>query len=332
MNLRGRGLTFDDVLIVPQRSSVQSRHDISTRARVVGDVEVDVPIVASPMDTVTDVGMAEAMAEAGGIGILHRFLPPQERFDMVESVADDVPFGVAIGINAPDNTGEMSDQLLEAGADFVCVDVAHAHHDNAVDTIAAIDGPVMAGTIATADAAQDLVDAGADSLRVGVGSGSACTTRINTGVGVPQMTAIADVAAAVEGTDVTVIADGGIRTPGDASKALLGGADAVIMGGELAVCEESAAPVTAHGNKLFRGMASESAQIDMYGDASMVEGESFTRQMNGSVQSVLDRYQDGIRSAISYCGADTLDDARDAAAFVEVTGNTVWRNGAHGHE
>jgi len=329
MKLVGRGLTFDDVLIVPQRSSVESRHDISTSVSLLDDVRLNVPIVASPMDTVTDAHMAEVMWEAGGIGILHRFLSLDERLAMAESVSDDTMFGAAVGIN---EDGVIPDMLLNAGADFVCVDVAHAHHDTAIDTINAIDGPVMAGTIATAEAARDLIAAGADSLRVGVGSGSACTTRVNTGVGVPQITALMDVASVASDTDVTVIADGGIRTPGDASKALLAGADAIIMGGELAVCEESAAPVTAHGDKLFRGMASESAQVDMYGDASMIEGESFTRPMNGSVASLLRRYQDGIRSAISYCGADNLQDAQENAQLIEVTGNTVWRNGAHGRE
>jgi len=225
----------------------------------------------------------------------------------------------------------VPDMLLDAGADFICVDVAHAHHDDAIETIRSIGAPVMAGTIATAEAAKDLIDAGADSLRVGVGTGSACTTRINTGVGVPQMTAISSVVDIARDENVTVIADGGIRTPGDASKALMAGADAVMMGGELAVCEESAAPVTAHGEKLFRGMASESAQRDMYGDASMVEGASFTRPMNGSVSSLLRRYQDGIRSAMSYCNGTTLGEARNNAQFIEVTSNTVWRNGAHGN-
>jgi len=324
-----RGLTFDDVLLVPQRSSIESRHDVSTEVRLIGDITIDIPVVASPMDTVTDAHMAHVMWESGGIGILHRFLSLDERIAMSESINDDTTFGAAVGIN---EDGVVPDMLLNSGADFVCVDVAHAHHDAAIDTIASIDGPVMAGTIATADAARDLIDAGANSLRVGVGTGSACTTRINTGVGVPQITAIASVADVARGTDVTVVADGGIRTPGDASKALMAGADAVMMGGELAVCEESAAPVTAHGKKLFRGMASESAQRDIYGDASMVEGASFTRPMNGSVASVLRRYQDGIRSAMSYCNGTTVAEARDNAQFVEVTGNTVWRNGAHGTE
>ena len=323
------GLTFDDVLIVPQRSSISSRHDISTRSRIIRDIYVDIPVVASPMDTVTDADMAEAMVKAGGIGILHRFLSMNDRIQMAESVSDETLFGAAIGIN---EGGVVPDMLLDAGADFICVDVAHAHHDDAIETIRSIDAPVMAGTIATAEAAKDLIDAGADSLRVGVGTGSACTTRINTGVGVPQMTAISNVVDIARDENVTVIADGGIRTPGDASKAIMAGADAVMMGGELAVCEESAAPVTAHGKKLFRGMASESAQRDMYGDASMVEGASFTRPMNGSVASLLQRYQDGIRSAMSYCNGTTLGEARNNAQFIEVTSNTVWRNGAHGNE
>ena len=326
MRIKSEGLTFDDVLIVPQRSSVSSRHNISTESRVIGDIHVDIPIVSSPMDTVTDMHMADAMEAAGGIGILHRFAPFDERLRMVSS-APDVTFGAAIGINEEQDVPE---RLLDAGADFVCVDVAHAHHDDAISTVENIDGLVMAGTIATAEAAEDLIEAGADSLRVGVGSGSACTTRVNTGVGVPQMTALSDVAEVARGEDVTVIADGGIRTPGDASKALLVGADAVIMGGELAVCEESAAPVTPHGEKLFRGMASESARIDMYGDSSMVEGETFKRPLNGSVKSLLLRYQDGVRSAISYCGADNIYDAKDNAVFTRITDNTVWRNGAHG--
>ena len=219
-NLR-TGLTFDDVLLVPRRSRIRSRSDVSLRTKLSRNITLEIPVIAANMDTVCEHRMARAMAELGGIGIIHRFLPIEAHADQVRMVkeAGDLLVGAAVGTDH--DVIDRSKALVAAGADCLVLDIAHGHSDHAIDAIRRVkdafpDVDLIAGNVATRIGAEDLVEAGADAIKVGVGPGGVCTTRLVAGVGVPQLTAIDEVA----GIDVPVIADGGIRTSGDMAKAL----------------------------------------------------------------------------------------------------------------
>lgn len=340
------GLSYDDVLIVPQSSPVKTRKNVSTRTRLIGDIEIDVPVIASNMDTVTEVDMAQAMSDYGGVGILHRFMEPETQADMVASVEGTV--GASVGINEP--YVENARSYFDAGADFVCVDVAHGHMDRCVEAVedltTELDGPIMAGNVATAGGAKDLALAGADSIKVGIGPGSTCQTRKVSGVGVPQFTAVQTISDALETlvrqTDTieqrpTIIADGGITSGGDMSKALLGGADAVMVGSLLAGCAESPSIIREFNGdryKVVRGMSSEAARADTEAfdeddEDRYIEGmEGFT-EYTGTVEEHLTTFIDGVKSSFSYVGATDLETAQENAEFMRVTAATQQRNSHH---
>lgn len=328
-----RGLTYDDVLLVPKRTPVRSRSEVDTSVDLAGGISLEVPVISAPMDTVTGMEMSQAMADAGGAGIIHRFCSVGEQVDAVKSV--DGIVGAAIGISSTELNRRLS-KLYDAGIDFLCVDVAHAHMDRAIDVTKQISSvypglPLMVGTVATYHGMGDLVDAGADIVRVGVGPGSSCLTREVAGVGVPQLTAIQDASKWGHGS---IVADGGIRKPGDIVKALMAGADAVVVGGLLGACEESLAPVFSEDSgdyKEIRGMASYEAQEDYNPEKpAYVEGGTYRVPIDGSVAEKMDSFEKGIRSGVSYCGARTIEEARENAEFIEITPNTVYRNGIHG--
>lgn len=339
------GLSYDDVLIQPQSSPVRTRENVSTRTRLIGDVEIDVPVVSANMDTVTEVEMAQAMTDFGGVGLLHRFMEPQEQADMIENIEGTV--GASVGID--EEYIENAQLYLEAGADFVCVDVAHGHLDRCVDAVDQLtdqfEAPIMAGNVATSQGAKDLAMAGADSIKVGIGPGSTCRTREVSGVGVPQFTAVQNVSSALntltQQMDLerrpTVIADGGITSGGDMAKALLAGADAVMMGGLLAGCDESPSPLREfNGNqyKVVRGMSSEAARSDTEAfdeddEDRYIEGMEGLKEYTGSLEDHLTEIVDGVKSSFSYVGARDLETAQDNAEFMRVTAATQSRNSAH---
>lgn len=340
------GLSYDDVLIVPQSSPVQTRENVSTRTRLIGDIKVDVPVISANMDTVTEVDMAQAMTDFGGVGLLHRFMDPESQADMVASV--DGTVGASVGID--EDYVENARMYFDAGADFVCVDVAHGHMDRCVETVdeltTEVDSPIMAGNIATAEGAKDLALAGADSIKVGIGPGSTCRTREVSGVGVPQFTAVRNVSDALENltqqtseidTRPTLIADGGITSGGDMSKALLGGADAVMVGSLLGGCDESPSVLREFNGdkyKVVRGMSSEAARADTEAfdqddEDRYIEGmEGFT-EYTGTLEDHLITFIDGVKSSFSYVGATDLGTAQDNAQFTRVTAATQQRNSHH---
>jgi len=318
------GLTYDDVLLKPQSSPVNSRSDVDLSTAFVHGVELDVPLVSAPMDSVTGARLAQALTDAGGIGVLHRAMSSQAVAQAVDSV--DGLVAASVGINPSDECGYDANIPSEREPDVLVVDVAHAHLDEAVDTIAQIVGysdiPIVAGNVATYEGAKALAQAGADGIKVGVGPGSACSTRIKTGVGVPQFSAVQDAARVKDTYDVTIIADGGIREPGDAMKALAAGADTVMLGGEFAKCEESP------GDGEVWGMASKKGKVSHEHSTSHVEGvHSGTRSNTTTVEQLTQQYVEGLSSGCSYIGAHTLDGARENASFVRVTGAAHERNG-----
>ena len=255
------GLTYDDVLLLPDASEVVPS-EVSTSTQLTRNISIAIPLVSSAMDTVTESEMAIAMAMAGGIGIIHRNLPIDAQVTHVKLVKNVGLAGAAVGVG--DDGFARAQALIEAGVDVVVVDTAHGHHRAVLDAIARIKKfspttEIIGGNVATRAGAQALINAGADAVKVGIGPGSICTTRIVSGVGVPQISAIANVVAALKGTGVPAIADGGIRYTGDMVKALAAGANCVMMGSIFAGTEESPGETIIYEGRKFkqyRGMGS----------------------------------------------------------------------------
>ena len=469
------GLTFDDVLLVPKRSTLRSRSAVNTSTFLVRNFPLSIPIVSANMDTVTEARMAISLAQIGGIGIIHRFMSIDKQAEEVTKVkraesyvvekpatidpkttlqeasermqaeeigglvvvgtqgeligmltardlllapdmqaaveevmtprnrlvaaqegetldrarlalhshrieklplvnregrlvglitAQDIVklqqhpqatkdnkgrlrVGVAIGVRSTDI--ERAKACIEAGADVMVVDVAHGHADYVIEMVQRLKRefpmlPVIAGNVATAEGVQDLVAAGADSVKIGVGAGSTCTTRMVTGAGVPQLTAIADCAPAGRELDVPVIADGGIQTSGDLTKALAAGASSVMLGSQLAGTDESpGATVVRNGRKLkiIRGMASLTAnitrkEIERLGEVESDEWEKVVPEgveamvdYKGGVTEVLYQLIGGLRSGMSYIGAATISEMWGKAEFIQVTPAGVQESKPH---
>ena len=465
------GLTFDDVLLVPNLSSVKSRKDADTRTSFSRRIQLSIPIVSANMDTVTESAMAIALARLGGIGVIHRFLSVEEQVSEVLKVKrsegvvieDPITLGpertvrealglirdrdiggivivdgarrvrglltrrditleddldrkvkevmtpraklitapkgvsmdearrilhsnkieklplldrkgnlaglitskdimkrkqfptatkdakgrlqVAAAVGVKGDHMERSRRLLEAGADALVVDIAHGHSAYAIDTLREIkkelgDVEVVAGNVATAKGALDLIRAGADAVKVGVGSGSICVTRVVTGSGVPQLTAIMDSARGAADSGVPIIGDGGIRVPGDVTKAMAAGASSVMIGSLFAGTEESPGPTILREGvryKLTRGMASLAAAVDRRVrearttgpgedevieeviEESVPEGVEGLIPYKGRVDEVVRQLVGGLRSGMSYSGAHSLAELRRKAEFMRIT-------------
>ena len=452
-------LTFDDVLLVPRRSRIRSRRHVATRARFTRGIEVAVPIVSANMDTVTTAPMAIAMAELGGLGVIHRFLPVEGQAEEVRRVkrylsqvvqepytigpdrtvaeaaataarlgvtglvvvdAERRPLGILTardmraaaeaGVAAAmtpadrlvtarpgidldearklldrhrieklplvdgdgrlaglitlrdlalrdqypqatrDSQGRLrvaaavgvrggylprAEALLDAGADALVVDVAHGHADHTVDAISELKGAwpeveLVAGNVATPEGFRDLAAAGADAVKVGIGPGFASTTRLVAGVGVPQLSAILDCATVARETGTPLIADGGIRHPGDVAKAICAGASTVMVGSLFAGRQESPGEVVRRQGrqyKVFRGMASHAAaaarlEIEGPGDALdqyVPEGEEMEFPLRGPVAEIVGDLVGGLRSGMSYIDAATVPECWEKATFVRQT-------------
>lgn len=475
-----KGLTFDDVLLIPQRSPVSSRLDVDTSAQLTANIRLQAPIISSNMDTVTEAKMAIAMARAGGIGIIHRFMTVEQQVRQVEIVKraqgfmvehpytiaenatvaqarklmqahdvgglvvtnggdklvglvtqrdvllapDDLALvstvmtqpdriisatphttpaeaesilhehrleklpildergnlvgmitaqdlvkhkqhpestkdskgrlcvGAAIGVKPSEI--KRAEALLAAGADVLVLDIAHGHADHCIEMVKRLchefpKAQIIAGNVATAEGARELAEAGADAIKVGIGPGSICTTRIVTGFGVPQLTAIMDSVAGLQeaGIQVPVIADGGIKTSGDLVKALAAGASTVMIGSLFAGCEEApGSPVIRDGQKfkVVRGMASlgaaigrravetgsdESAESPADWDKVVPEGVEAVVPYRGHVEEIIYQLVGGLRSGLSYGGARTIQELQKKAEFIEISAAGVRESNAH---
>ncbi|ADB61912.1 GMP reductase [Haloterrigena turkmenica DSM 5511] len=339
MNDLRTGLSYGDVLLVPNRSPVDSRSDVDLSTRLTPSVELETPLVSAAMDTVTEAELAIALSRAGGFGVLHRFLTPAEQAEQVARVKNaDEQVGAAIGIDE-DFVGRGG-ALVEAGVDALVVDVAHGHMERTIDAVARLreefpETDLVAGNVATPAGVEDLAAAGADCVKVGIGPGSHCTTRKVAGAGVPQLTAVDDCAEAAEALDVTICADGGIRTSGDAVKALMAGADTVMMGSLFAGTEEApGAVVEVDGTryKRSRGMATTTAaekRDDKEEDVRADEGVEALTPYKGPVADVVAEFCAGIQSGLSYCGGHTIPEAREKAEFIRVAASAKEREGYH---
>lgn len=344
MSLQNRiaqeGITFDDVLLVPAYSEVLPR-EVSLKGRFSRHISLESPFASAAMDTVTEARMAIAMAQKGGIGVIHKNMPAAAQAAEVAKVkAQGLKVAAGVGIT-PDILDRVK-ALADAGVDAVVLDSAHGHSKGVIDALKAVKAAfpaldVVVGNIATAAAAKDLIAAGADGLKVGIGPGSICTTRIVAGVGMPQLTAIANVAE-VAG-DVPVIADGGLRYSGDVVKALAAGASCVMCGSMFAGTDEAPGDIVeVDGVKMkgYRGMGSidamEAGSADRYfqkGAKKLVpEGVVARVPYKGPVADVLFQLEGGLRSGMGYCGARDLD-ALHQAQFVKITPATVKENHPH---
>jgi IMP dehydrogenase len=458
------GLTFDDVLIVPTRSHIISRSQTDLRTRLSRNIFLNIPLISANMDTITESGMAIALAREGGIGIIHRFMTIADQVDEVlrvkrsESVMIEQPYtvgqdmkvidvsklmtnygvsgllvedddhklvgiitrrditfesdptrkvsdlmskdvimaqkgitiekakdilhkhrieklpvvgkrnrivglitskdilkmeqypyaskdkkgrllvGAAVGVKG--DFLERTETLLEAGADVIVVDIAHGHSDNAINAVKMIkrafpNCELIAGNVATGNGSKDLIRAGVDAVKVGVGSGSICITRVITGSGVPQITAVVDSAKVTKDHDIPIISDGGIRTSGDATKALAAGASSVMVGSLFGGTDESPGKtIVKNGKKfkMYRGMASfyaslgrkyreegseviESEDLNDY----VPEGVEAMVSYKGSVVDIIRQLVGGLRSGLSYCGAKTIVEMQKNAKFIKIT-------------
>ena len=319
-------LTFDDISIVPKYSEVGSRSLCDTSTKI-GDIELGTPLIASPMDTVCGVDMAKRMDELGGLGIVHRFDKVENQMEGFLALEEDkIPYGVAVGVG--EKAKHRIDQLLSwTNLNVMCIDVAHGHHKMVKDTVNYIqdideDMHILAGNICTTDAAYDLEGWGVNSLRVGIGNGSMCETRIRAGVGIPQVNALQQ---CIDTVDIPIISDGGCKTTGDVAKALGLGADLVMIGSLFSGTKETPGIINKSGNwpneqlyKKYQGSASIDSKLAR-GETNHVEGNSKIVPYKGKVKRIVDDINDGIRSSMSYVGALNLHEFRSKAEFVRVT-------------
>lgn len=328
------GLSFDDVLLVPQKSEIESRSQVDLTTTLVPGIDLLVPIVATNMVDVTWVEMAITMAKLGGIGVIHRFTTPQVEAEAVAAVKK-AGQRVVAAIGMRDGTFGRAEMCHRAGADAFLFDLPHAHMTKALRLVGEIKTkfklPLIAGTVATEEGAYDLFMAGADAIKVGIGAGSICTTRIQTGCGVPQITAVMAAAAAKKKfKNKSVISDAGIRTSGDIVKALAAGADAVICGNFLSGTDEAPGEIIEKDGRFYKeyegstSLSEKEKQKEIEAGLPKhfvihVEGVSGLVPYKGSVVGVIEQACAGIRSGFSYCGARNIRELHKKARFIQVT-------------
>ena len=372
-------LTYDDINIVPKYSDIEHRDKINISTRFTKKTLLNIPIVSSPMDTITECGMAIEMLDWGGVGVLHRFNTIEEQslmmkrlhrewnkfFDIgdnrsledvydrwvsqrivgsydYEDLRDDLdyqqemtemntrwskkPLCAAIGVTG--DYLERAQELVKNGCNVLLIDVAHGHHKLVGDAIEKIKTrleqiEVVAGSVATGEACEYLCEKGADSIRVGIGNGALCETRIRTGVGIPQVTALIDCVAVADSYNVPVIADGGVCNIGDVCKGLACGADSIMLGSLLSGTKETPGTIEKIGewpnemlHKKYRGSASR----DSKGSDKNVEGNHKVIPYKGKVKRIIKDIQEGLRSSFSYVGANNISEFHSKVELIEVTG------------
>lgn len=335
-------LTFDDILLVPQYSEVASRKDVDLGTELFG-VTFNMPICSANMDTVTGPEMATIMEKLGGFGVHHRYCQPSEILSWILSAKKQGMRVIVPSIGIKPEEYQIALDYVAAGATAICVDIAHGDSKHMIEMVAKLAQAgvkVIAGNVATYDAALGLAIAGADAIKVGVGPGSMCTTRIVTGHGVPQLTAIEECVRVKQSIPaVKIIADGGIRTSGDCVKALAFGADMVMIGSLLSGTNETPGDVITQSVggmfrkvKEYRGMASSAARssVTQVDKSYTPEGEATLVPCKGPAEDVILQLVGGIRSGLSYSGATNLAELRENAQYVIVTNNGVIESRPHG--
>ena len=347
------GLTFDDVLLIPAESHVLP-NEVNLHTQLAPNLKLNIPLISAGMDTVTEGAMAIAIALQGGLGVIHKNMSISAQAGEVANVKnvvvpanitkaavdDDNRLLVAAAIGVTSDTFERAEALLEKGADAIVIDTAHGHSAGVLRKIKEIRDhfpniTLIAGNVATGDATRALFDAGVDIVKVGIGPGSICTTRVVAGVGVPQITAIYDAATAAREYDKPIIADGGMKYSGDIVKALAAGGNAVMLGSMLSGTTEAPGEIfESNGRKYktYRGMGSVGAMAQAHGSSDryfqggvneanklVPEGVEARVEYKGDVSDIVFQIIGGLRSGMGYVGATTINDLRENAQFVKIT-------------
>ena len=339
------GLTYDDVILRPQYSDIRSRNDVDTSIELVRGITLRVPIVASSMHTVVSVELATKLWELGGIAQLHQFQSIEKEVEMLQAIKSNGAKVIGV-VGATKDFFERATALVDNGVDVLSIDTPHAHSIFAIEATRQLkqafpEVPLIVGTVATKEGVQDLVKAGADSIKFGVGAGAACTTRVSAGVGVPQFSAVMEGIEGLAGSNATLIADAGIKIPADFSKAIGAGAHAIMAGKIFAGTDEAPSELVEKEGmsfKVYMGEASSAAKADRAkndptykGEAhEYVEGAAGLIPYVGSLESVVHSFDHGLRSAMSYSGARTVKDFHEKAIFMQVSQSGQLESTAHG--
>jgi len=342
-------LTFDDVLMLPRFSNILPI-ETNITLNLTRKINLKVPFLSSAMDTVTESKMAIAMAQAGGIGVIHRNLKIKKQSDEVKKVKKkNLSVGAAIGTSKEDI--ERAKSLLDYGVDLIVIDTAHGHSAKVLRVLSKLkkiskQTTICVGNIATGEAAKLLYNSGADIIKVGIGPGSICTTRMVAGIGVPQISAIMEVKKALSKKKVKIISDGGIKFSGDIAKALAAGADGIMMGSIFAGTDESPGKKFKIKGKIYkhyRGMGSIGAMSSgsanryfqkNYKDKTkfVPEGVEGRVEYKGSVAKIIYQLQGGLRSSMGYIGAENLNEIKTKAKFIKITKAGFYESMVHSVE
>lgn len=348
-----KGLTFDDVLLIPAESHVLP-NEVKLDTKLAPNLQLHIPLISAGMDTVTEGNMAIAMAENGGLGVIHKNLSIEAQVEEVKkaksktvdpnlphpAVDDQGRLLAAAAVGVTSDTFDRAESLLEAGADAIVIDTAHGHSTGVLRKIKEIrehfpNATLIAGNVATCEGTAALFDAGVDVVKVGIGPGSICTTRIVAGVGVPQITAIYDAASVAQKYGKKIIADGGIKYSGDVVKALAAGGNAVMLGSMFSGTTEAPGTIFTNEGKQFksyRGMGSVGAMSQQHGSSDryfqggvneanklVPEGVEALVPYKGDVSNIIYQIDGGLRAGMGYVGAGTIEELIENSQFVQIT-------------
>ncbi len=342
-------LTFDDVLMLPRYSNILPS-DTNIKLELTKNIVLKVPFLSSAMDTVTEAKMAISIANEGGMGIIHRNLKIKDQTQEVKKVKKKkLIVGAAIGTNNEDL--DRARALIANGVDLIVIDTAHGHSEKVLKALSRLKKlknniPVCVGNIATGEAAKKLYNSGADIIKVGIGPGSICTTRMVAGIGVPQISAIMEVKKTLNKKKIKIISDGGIKFSGDIAKALAAGADAIMMGSIFAGTDESPGnkfKVNGKIYKQYRGMGSigamSSGSANRYFQKNFKDKSKFVPEgvegrveYKGSVSKIIYQLKGGLRSSMGYIGAKNLNEITKKAKFIKITKAGFYESMVHSVE
>ncbi len=337
--------TFEDVLIKPQYSQIISREDVDISSEIVPGLRINSPIMSANMQSVNSVKLCVELAKNGGMATIDQFRSIEQQSEMIKKVKEQGAL-IAAATGVTRDYLERAEACLTSGASLVIMDTPHAHSEltkRAVKSFKKLfkNAPLIVGNIATKEAALFLIHLGVDGLKVGIGPGGACLTRVNAGAGAPQITALMECYEAARNHGVSIIADGGVKTPGSFAKAIAAGGSAVYMGSVFAGTNESPGEIKEINGKFYKeyfGSSSQEAkkrrkQSDKgykQKTSKYVEGDYGFTPFQGSVEDVVLKYTMGLRSAMSYSGAKDIKAFQERTIFSIITQNGVTENGAHG--
>ena len=352
--------SYDDLLLIPQKSRILSRSETSLKTNLTQNIKINIPIISANMDSVTDSNVAIVMALNGSVGAIHRVMSIEKQVKEIQDVkkyqfdTDKYPLasidkngelivGASLGVR--DSMLQNLEKLIDAKADFIVIDVAHAHSKRVIDAVKQIKNEfrreleIIVGNIATSEAAKDFLSLGVNGLKVGIGPGSICTTRVVTGVGVPQASAVDWVYSISKNTDIPIIADGGIKNSGDIVKALALGASSVMVGNLFARSKEAPGEIIEKNGKLYKYYRGEASlyemkkrfKLDKRDDIKNIspEGVEGIVPIEYSLEEIILKLSGGIRSGLSYMNSFNIKELRENAQFIKITHSGLIESNAH---